>query len=251
MHSLGATRTRVTRNYAFIAPDGHVPLTLPGWTDTQAVIVASPQLGARFTHYLAAMQPGAVSGPPLAGVERFIYVIRGAVELERPGATATLQQGGFAYLPAAAAHTVRAETDANINVFERRYVAEGGLQPPPAVIGDDSAIPGEPFLGDPHLICKKLLPEDPAFDLAVNTMTFEPGATLPFVETHFMEHGLLMLAGSGIYRLGEQWHPVQVGDAIWMGPFCPQWFGALGRDNASYLLYKEANRDVFAFERES
>ena len=48
-----------------------------------------------------------------------------------------------------------------------------------------------------------LIPEGPRFDFAVNTMTFQPGATLPMVEMHVMEHGLLMLAGGGIYRLGE------------------------------------------------
>ncbi len=34
-------------------------------------------------------------------------------------------------------------------------------------------------------------------------MTYQPGATLPMVEIHVMEHGLLMLAGGGIYRLGD------------------------------------------------
>jgi (S)-ureidoglycine aminohydrolase len=36
-----------------------------------------------------------------------------------------------------------------------------------------------------------------------------------------------------------------------MGPYCPQWFGALGKEPSSYLLYKEANRDVLTFEKES
>jgi (S)-ureidoglycine aminohydrolase len=44
-------------------------------------------------------------------------------------------------------------------------------------------------------------PDDPAFDMAVNVMQFDPGAALPFVETHANEHGLYMLAGGGIYRL--------------------------------------------------
>ena len=44
-----------------------------------------------------------------------------------------------------------------------------------------------------------------------------------------MEHGLLMLEGGGIYRLGDHWYPVTAGDFIWMAPFCPQWFGALGK----------------------
>ena len=73
-------------------------------------------------------------------------------------------------------------------------------------------------------------------------MTYQPGATLPMVEIHVMEHGLLMLAGGGIYRLGERWYPVAEGDFIWMAPYCPQWFGALGKTPAKYLIYKDCNR---------
>ena len=65
---------------------------------------------------------------------------------------------------------------------------------------------------------KKFLPEHPSFDLAVNVMTFQPGTPLPFVETHIMEHGLLMLSGGGVYKVEEVWYPVKEGDVIWMGP---------------------------------
>ena len=60
-------------------------------------------------------------------------------------------------------------------------------------------------------------------------MTYQPGAALSMVEVHVMEHGLLMLEGGGIYRLGDSWYPVTAGDFIWMGPYCPQWFGAIGK----------------------
>ena len=53
---------------------------------------------------------------------------------------------------------------------------------------------------------------------------------------------LVMLAGGGIYRLGEKWYPVTEGDFIWMAPYCPQWFGALGKTPAKYLIYKNWNR---------
>jgi (S)-ureidoglycine aminohydrolase len=97
-------------------------------------------------------------------------------------------------------------------------------------------------MGDDALEVRTLLPDDTTFDCAVNTMTFQPGATLPMVEIHVMEHGLLMLEGAGIYRLGDCWYPVQAGDFIWMAPYCPQWFGALGKKPAKYLLYKDWNR---------
>jgi (S)-ureidoglycine aminohydrolase len=27
-----------------------------------------------------------------------------------------------------------------------------------------------------------------------------------------------------------------------MAPFCPQWFGAIGKQPAKYLIYKDSNR---------
>ena len=52
------------------------------------------------------------------------------------------------------------------------------------------------------------MPDGAAYDFAVNTMTYDPGAALSMVEIHVMEHGLLMLEGGGIYRLGDSWYPV-------------------------------------------
>ena len=54
------------------------------------------------------------------------------------------------------------------------------------------------------------------------------------------------LEGGGIYRLDADWHPVTAGDFIWMGPYCPQWFGALGKTPAKYLIYKDCNRHPLA-----
>ena len=112
------------------------------------------------------------------------------------------------------------------------------------MIGAADRIRGEPFLGDPAACLQELLPDVPAFDLAVNIFTYQPGAMLPLVETHVMEHGLLMLSGQGIYRLEDAWYPVQAGDVIWMAPYCPQWFVAMGKQAASYLYYKNVNRPV-------
>jgi (S)-ureidoglycine aminohydrolase len=51
-----------------------------------------------------------------------------------------------------------------------------------------------------------------------------------------------MLSGDGIYRLEETYYPVTAGDAIWMAPYCPQWFAAIGDTPASYLYYKDVHR---------
>ena len=39
---------------------------------------------------------------------------------------------------------------------------------------------------------------------------------------------------------------VQAGDFIWMAPYCPQWFCAVGKQPAKYLIYKNFNRHTIA-----
>jgi (S)-ureidoglycine aminohydrolase len=58
-----------------------------------------------------------------------------------------------------------------------------------------------------------------------------------------MEHGILLLRGQGIFRLGTQWLPAQAGDVVWTAAYCPFWFAALGTAPASYLCYQDVNRD--------
>jgi (S)-ureidoglycine aminohydrolase len=123
-----------------------------------------------------------------------------------------------------------------------------GVGPPASFAGAEGDARADPFLGDPDARLRVLLPDDPRFDLAVNVFTYQPGATLPMVEVHVMEHGLLMLEGQGVYRLGESWYPVREGDAIWMAPYCPQWFVAMGKGPARYLYYKDVNRDPLGIE---
>ncbi len=155
----------------------------------------------------------------------------------------SLTAGGFAFVPPGIDLRLRADTACRLNVFEKRYVPRPGVDAPRAVVGREQDVEGQPFLGDPDARLQVLLPDEPAFDLAVNVFRFRPGATLPFVEVHVMEHGLLMLEGQGVYRLGEAWYPVGTGDVIWMAPFCPQWFVAMGTAPAAYLYYKDVNRD--------
>jgi (S)-ureidoglycine aminohydrolase len=54
---------------------------------------------------------------------------------------------------------------------------------------------------------------------------------------------LCQLQGKGIYRLADDWYPVTAGDAIWMAPYVPQWFAALGDRPARYILYKDTSLD--------
>ncbi len=243
MQPSGLARSSVQRNHALITPDGHVRAPLLGWTQTQAITLISPQMGARFCQFLAVMTAGATSGLPLPTVERFVYVSEGTLALETATNSTELAVGSYVYLPPALPHTLRALTPSTLILFERPYHLLPNVAPPALLIGREQDVVGEPFLGDPDANLKTLLPIEFAFDMAVNLFTFQPGAALPFVEMHVMEHGLSMLQGGGIYRLADAWYPVQAGDTIWMAAYCPQWFGALGKTPARYLYYKDIHRD--------
>jgi (S)-ureidoglycine aminohydrolase len=201
-------------------------------------------MGARFTQYLALMEPEAISAPALPGVERFVFVLEGKIGLDYgPARGEVLRAGAYLYAPPNTDCPMRAETASRLNVFEKRYTPPNKEASLKLIYGHEQEVEGQPFLNDPDALLKTLLPNDPAFDLAVNIFTYRPGATLPMVEVHVMEHGLLMLQGQGVYRLGDDWYPVREGDVIWMAPYCPQWFVAMGKGPARYLYYKDVNRD--------
>lgn len=208
-------------------------------------------MGAHFTQYTAELEAGGSLGPAPQGCQRFVYVLSGEITLKIPGKKHKLGIDGYAYLPPKALHNVSAAAASRLAVIEKPYVANGKLRPPAAFVGHESTIAAQPLMGhvsigDDMLGVRSLLPAAPAFDCAVNTMIYQPGASLPMVEAHVMEHGLLMLEGGGIYRLGGNWYPVTAGDFIWMGPYCPQWFCAVGRTPAKYLIYKDWNRHPLA-----
>ena len=157
-----------------------------------------------------------------------------------------LGPGGYAFVPAERPHGVIARRPSRALVLEKRYVPRAGVAPPRFAVGREEDVHPAPLLGDEDIQVRALLPDAAQFDLALNTMAYAPGAALSQVEVHVMEHGLLMLEGRMVYRLADAWYQVEAGDAIWMGPFCPQWCCAYGREPARYLIYKDWNRDPLA-----
>ena len=209
-----------------------------------AIVHVGPAMGARFAQYTAEFESGGELGGTRA--QRFLYVLEGKLKLEVDGRASQLGMGGYAYLPAGLAHRAIAAKASRIAVIEKLYQPISEAQSPGLIVSNEDAVPSEPLDGDPSLQVKHLLPDTMSFDFAVNTMVYQPGAALSMVEMHVMEHGLLMLEGGGIYRLADSWYPVTAGDFIWMGPWCPQWFGAIGKVPAKYLIYKDWNRHPLA-----
>jgi (S)-ureidoglycine aminohydrolase len=242
----GQTRTRIASRHALIAPDGHVKSQVPGITGAATVILISAAMGARFTQSLVTFEAGGSATFPENEIETVGYFESGGGVVQiGPGGKQRVVAGGYFFAPAGEAWSVTApKRGTRLTLFQKKFIPLANVVTPKPIIGDAARVKGEPFLGDPDARLQVLLPDEPAFDLAVNIFTYQSGATLPFVETHVMEHGLLMLAGQGIYRLEDSWYPVTAGDTIWMAPYCPQWFVAMGKQPASYLYYKDVNRSA-------
>jgi (S)-ureidoglycine aminohydrolase len=240
VHNLGQTRSSHQRNHLLLTPDTFVRTTLPGMKNASAVVHIGPALGAAFTEYTAEFEPKGELGSTPA--QRFIYVMEGVVTLEAKGKRHELGVRGFAYLPEGFSHKITAKEKSRVAVIEKHYKQIDKVESPGLIVSSEDSIPSHALDGDSDLRVKCLLPDEPQFDFAVNTMVYQPGGALSMVEMHVMEHGLIMLEGGGIYRLGDSWYPVTAGDFIWMGPWCPQWFGAIGKVPAKYLIYKDWNR---------
>lgn len=240
MHSLGHTRSTNHRDHLLHTQDAFIRTTLPGMERAQAVVHISPALGAAFTQYTAELEPGGTLGRTHA--QRFLYTLEGAADLATDTSFHSLTPGSFAYLPQGAAHTLTAQQHTRLTVIEKPYEPLDDIPAPQVLVGREDSVLATPLNDDPDLAVRALLPASLAHDFAVNTMTYQPGAGLSQVEIHVMEHGLVMLEGGGIYRLSDCWYPVTAGDVIWMAPYCPQWFGAIGKRPAKYLIYKDTNR---------
>ncbi len=241
MQHPGIARTAIRHDHALVAPESHVPLGLSDWRNGHVVALISREMGAKFAQYLLRLDEDGLALPPNLACEHFVLALRGDFDIELPGHAWPLPAGAFAYLPPNAGWRLSAGQGGQALLFEKPYApcADG---PPAALRGTLADVPATPFLGDEAALLQELLPDDPRFDWGINLFEFAPGGTLPLVETHFMEHGLYMLAGQGVYRLGERWYPVQAGDAIWMAPYLTQWYAATGKVATRYIYYKEMHR---------
>ena len=242
-----ATRSVLTPTHLLHTPESFVRTPMPGVTDGLAIVHACPALGAEFLQFTAELAPG---GTLTQGAhQRLLYVLSGYAHLtlerenyaDHEPPTHELRPGSYVYLPAQEPARLEALGDTRIAVIEKASEPLEHVAAPSLLVGHESDLQPQPLAGDDALQVRALLPASPAYDFAVNTMTYASGAALPQVEVHYMEHGLLMLEGEGLYLLGEHWYPVQAGDFVWMAPYCPQQFMA-SRAGAKYLIYKNFNR---------
>lgn len=240
------SRTVIRDDHALITGDGFVNSKVPGWTDCIVNVVISEAIGADFAQLLTTMNPNSKIAGTTDEAQIFFYVLEGECRLKLNGRDPeTLKKGSYLYVPVQQQYELTDGLEGTkLLSFHKEYEYLEDTDAPAPVTGHQSEVPQNIYEGDEGLLMQNLLPdaEDMAFDMSINIFTYMPGAHLPFVETHIMEHGLMYLQGQGIYRLADQWYPVQKGDSIWMAPYCPQWFVAIGKEPAVYIYYKDVNR---------
>jgi (S)-ureidoglycine aminohydrolase len=240
------SRARVRERYAVFPLEG-IPLSrLPAWTKTEVRILAAPALGAQFVEYLLDIAAEGSGWHKSDGrTETFLYVLSGNVTLmvERVKKQ-TLTAGSFALLPPSASFTLNANEKSQLLMLKKVYEPAAGIEEFAPLFGNQADVKSDVFCGDEGAQLQLLVPDDLQYDMAMNIFTFDVGHSLPYVETHVMEHGLYFMEGKGLYYLGDEWMEVEATDFIWMGPFCPQSFYATGPVASRYLYYKNVNRDI-------
>ena len=246
-------RAVFTDSYAVI-PRGTmtdiVTSQLPHWTGTRAWILARPLSGfaETFSQYIMEVAPNGGSDAPDDDptAQSILFVTKGEITVTLGGKTHTLSEGGYAYLPADAAWSLKnaSNATAGFHWIRKRYQAAIGLEAPEAFFTNEKDVAPTPMpdTNGAWATTRFVEPDDLRHDCHVNIVTFQPGGAIPFAETHVMEHGLYVLEGKAVYRLNADWVEVEAGDFMWLRAFCPQACYAGGPGPFRYLLYKDVNR---------
>jgi (S)-ureidoglycine aminohydrolase len=246
-------RAVFTDSYAVI-PKGVmqdiVTSSFPHWTHTRAWIIARPLSGfaETFSQYIMEVAPGGGSSSPEpdAAAQAVLFFVEGAVDLTIGKKSHKMMKGSYAYIPAGKTWSLKAtgKTPAKFHWVRKAYEAVDGVELPEAFVTSDERVKPTPMPGTNGTWATSRFadPQDLRHDMHVNIVTFQPGGTIPFAETHVMEHGLYVLEGKAVYRLNNDWVEVEAGDFMWLRAFCPQACYAGGPGPFRYLLYKDVNR---------
>lgn len=251
--ALTTDRAVFTEAYALLPRDTMrdiVTSRLPFWENTRLWVLARPLSGfaETFSQYLVEVSPGGGSTRPEpdAGAQGVLFVVSGDLQLTVDGTSHRLSPGSYAYLSPGAQWTLHNTGSAPgcFHWVRKKYQQVEGISTPESFVTHESQVALHSMEGTEGKWATQRFvdPDDLRHDMHVNIVTFEPGAAIPFPETHVMEHGLYILEGKGVYLLNKEWVEVQAGDFIWLRAFCPQACYAGGPGRFRYLLYKDVNR---------
>ncbi len=241
--------------YAFIPRRAAKDITcsyFPHWEATRGWVLARPMTGFAETFAQIAMDvgPGGGSDRPEedADAEAVLFVMEGSAVVSFNGDSHRLTPGGYVYLPPGLPWSFRNHDAEPVRFhwIRKRYARVDGIDTPPPFVTNEQDISPEVMPESRGLwkTTRFVDPSDLRHDMHVNIVTFEAGGTIPFAETHVMEHGLYVLEGKAVYRLNDDWVEVEAGDFMWLRAFCPQACYQGGPERFRYLLYKDVNRQM-------
>ncbi len=225
---------------------------LPFWEHTRLWVLSRPLSGfaETFSQYLMEVAPSGGSDRPEADprAESVLFVVGGQIELTLDGESYRLTAGSYVFIPPNTPWRMRndGEIATHFHWVRKAYEAVDGIDTPPAFVTNEQDIaPIEmPDCNGVWATTRFVEPTDLRHDMHVNIVTLQPGAVIPFAETHVMEHGLYVLQGKAVYHLNQDWVEVEPGDYMWLRAFCPQACYAGGSEPFRYLLYKDVNRHM-------
>ena len=186
---------------------------LPFWDETRLWVISRPLSGfsETFSQYIMEVQPGGGSNQPETDTdaEGVLFVVDGSIAISFNGKKYDLTEGGYAYLPAGLIWKLRNETDkaAKFHWIRKSYQYVDGLDKPEPIVTNAKDIEPTPMPDtDGNWTTTRFVnPADIRHDMHVTIVTLQPGAVIPFCETHVMEHGLYVLNGKAVYRLNQDW----------------------------------------------
>ena len=227
-----------------------VTSNLPFWEGTRLWVLARPLSGfaETFSQFIMEVAPGGGSEKPEldSEAEGVLFVVEGELSLTLAGERHRMTPGGYAFIPPGSDWQVKNEADAPVRFHwvRKAYERVEGIEVPEAFVTNENDLEPNPMPGTEGrwATTRFVDPNDVRHDMHVNIVTFQPGAVIPFDETHVMEHGLYVLEGKAVYHLNQDWVEVEAGDFMWLRAFCPQACYAGGPGPFRYLLYKDVNR---------
>ena len=227
-----------------------VTSNLPFWEGTRLWVLARPLSGfaETFSQYIMEVAPGGGSEKPELDpeAEGVLFVVEGEMALTLAGERHAMVPGGYAFIPPGSDWQVKNTSAAPVRFHwvRKAYERVEGIEVPEAFVTNENDLEPNPMPGTEGrwATTRFVDPNDVRHDMHVNIVTFQPGAVIPFDETHVMEHGLYVLEGKAVYHLNQDWVEVEAGDFMWLRAFCPQACYAGGPGPFRYLLYKDVNR---------
>jgi (S)-ureidoglycine aminohydrolase len=237
-------RAVVHHRYAVLTPSLVTPCFASGWEKATCHHVLSPAMGSRFVQLLVNLQADGQCSGNTGADQYFVSVLDGTASVLLDDRRHRLEGGSYFYVPAGKDMLINSSgTGTRLLVTQRRYRALAGVPKPPAFVSHERELKPLPLSTAEGVQTRPMLPDQLSLDLAVNLVSFEPGAVLPGICLKPVELARFMLRGRGLCRADGDWHGLQAGDVVWMAPYCPHEFFALGRQGAAYLCFEDVNRD--------